>query len=152
MLDDRNDEVGADERPVIRLVARDFHKQVDEGIAALRTEPDVYARDHDLVHVTHATQADESGEARPDGERSIIAGTPKIHTMAPATLRVRLSHCARWEKPVRTKDGETWALCEPPRSIIEAIHAAKVWPGLRTLRGIIEAPSLRPDGTIPPRV
>jgi hypothetical protein len=130
-------------RPTIRLVTGELHESVDAGIGALRADPDIYERDHSLVHVTRATHTEQK-----ETEGGIIAGTPKIHTMALATLRVRLCKWACWERSVQTKDGFEWIRCEPTKSVVEGIGHAKQWLGLRSLKGIIEAPSLRPDGTV----
>ena len=130
-------------RPTIKLIPGDLHVHVEQGIHALRADPDVYERGHELVHVTRATVEEQEST---DG--AIVAGTPKIHTMAAATLRVRLCKWAQWLRGHVVRGVEEWVPCEPTRSVVDGLHAAKSWPGLRGLKGIIEAPSLRPDGTV----
>lgn len=128
------------DRPVIRLEVGELHKSVDRGTEALRADPDLYERGHALVHVTRASRKEQDSTGR-----AIIEGTPKIHTLALAALRVRLHRWARWERQDRRGD---WNPAEPSTHVVEGIAAAREWPALRSLKGIIEAPSLRPDGTV----
>jgi putative DNA primase/helicase len=130
-----------DERPAIRLVTGDLHGAIEQGIDALRADPDLYQRETTLVHVTHVTAEEEAGS---HGE--CREGTPQIHVMSVNTLRERLTRHARWFR--FNARSENWLPAEPPDHVVRGIADRKAWPRLRRLTGIIEAPSLRPDGSV----
>jgi hypothetical protein len=132
--------------PEIKMDGGELPANVADGVRALAADKDLYKRDHALVHVTHVTKAEEESGRRSDGEKTLVAGTPRIHGMHPDTLRVRLCQWARWMKyDKREKD---YVHAEPTDHIVGAIAHAKEWHDLRRLVGIIESPSLRPDGTV----
>lgn len=139
--------------PRIRIVTGKPHQWIAASIASLRADPDIFTRDTDLAHVTRTSEEESAASAWTDAKgrthRALVAGSPKIHTMTLATLRVRMARWARWEKPQKTKDGE-WedALIEPKKDHAEALRDEKVWPGLRRLVGVIETPFPRPDLSI----
>lgn len=139
-------------RPLIQIVLGHPEDAIAAATHALGSDPDLYVRDTDLVHVTRATDADQTESAWTDvqgRERfEVIAGTPRIHTMTLATLRVRMCVWASWERAKPTKEGFEWVRCEPTRQMAEEVRDERRWPGLRILNGIAEAPFLRPDGTV----
>ncbi|KYF87535.1 hypothetical protein BE17_07265 [Sorangium cellulosum] len=128
-----------DDRPVIRFVPAELPGAIEQGIAALRADPDLYQRENVLVHVTNAPDAGPSG-GDPAGS------SPQIHPIALDTLRERLTRRARWLR----LDGRTgeWKPTAAPDHVVRGILTRKHWPGIRHLTGILEAPSLRPDGTV----
>ncbi|WP_434048055.1 MULTISPECIES: hypothetical protein [Sorangium] len=131
----------ADGGPAIHIVPGKIHLAVRQGIEALRADPDLYQRETDLVHLTNVTAEDEVGTA---GE--FREGTPQIHVMSVNTLRERLSeHACCLRQNARSGN---WHPVDPPDNVVRAIADRKRWPGLRRLTGIIETPSLRPDGTV----
>lgn len=128
---------------------------IDAAECVLADDPDVYIRDYGLVHVTRVThlEAQASPDVRikeADGStslfKSLVAGTPRIHQMAPATLRERLTRVAIFEKWSKTQDD--WAPCLPSDPIVQGLHARKQWPHLRSIVGIAEAPFMRADGSV----
>jgi len=129
-----------DDRPTIRLVTGQLHDAIEQGIAALRADPDLYQRETTLVHVTQVTADEEAGT---QGE--FREGTPQIHVMSVNTLRERLTRYARWVR-FNARAGD-WVPAEPPNEVVRGIADRKGWP-LRRLTGILEAPSLRPDGSV----
>ncbi|HXX68437.1 MAG TPA: bifunctional DNA primase/polymerase, partial [Polyangiaceae bacterium] len=132
--------VDAEPRTPIRITTS-LHENVDAAIEALRTDTDLYQRDGKLVHVTRTT-ADEEERSR----RAFVEGSPQIREMEPATLCERLTRAASWEK--FDKRSRAWDAALPSERIVAAVHARKQWSGIRPIVGIIEAPTLRPDGTI----
>ncbi|MBX3222388.1 MAG: hypothetical protein KF795_17850 [Labilithrix sp.] len=126
-----------DGRALIR-VTEDICEVVDVGVGALRTDLEVYQRSGALVHVVRIAES-ESDAAK-------LLGSPQIRTMAHATLRERLAKVARWVK----YDGRSGGLkpCVPPNDVVNALAERGQWKGIRPLVGIIEAPSLRPDGSV----
>jgi hypothetical protein len=117
-----------DDRRPVRLGPA-LHVNVAEAIEALRDDPDLYARDGALVRITR-----EPGAA------------PVIRPHTAATLRVRLARFARFEKWEGGEEG-SYVPCLPPDAVTKGVLEAAEWEGIRVLVGIIEAPSLRPDGS-----
>lgn len=118
-----------DDRRPVRLGPA-LHRNVAEAIEALCDDPDIYARDGALVRITR-----EPGAA------------PVIRPHTAATLRVRLARYARFEKWEGGEEGE-WVQCLPPDQVTKGVLEAAEWDGIRVLVGIIEAPSMRPDGSV----
>lgn len=127
-----------DDRDVIRLTS-DLHVGVDEAVEALAADTDIYQRDGALVRVVRVA---ESEAAR---ERTTV-GTPQIRPTSLATLRERLTRVARFER-LDARSNE-WVPTVPQDRVVSAVHARGEWPGVRPLVGIIETPSMRPDGTL----
>lgn len=118
-----------DTRPAIR-VGSELHETCDEAVAALAADSTVYQRAGMLVHVTRTP-----GEA------------PIIRQVSAANLRERLSAYARWERASTKKLG-VWERCLPPDNVVQAVlDPGRAGARVRNLIGILEAPSLRPDGT-----
>jgi hypothetical protein len=81
-------------------------------------------------------------------------GTPRLCSISPAVLKERLAIAADWYAP-KEEEGETKGskvmgkkFANPPADVVANVHERKEWPGIRPIRGIIEAPALRPDFTI----
>lgn len=65
------------------------------------------------------------------------------------TLRENLARHVRFVRARRAKDGSLSDYeVEAPKSVVAALVAREEYPGVRVLTGVIEAPALRPDGTI----
>ncbi len=128
------------ERPLIRVAKGAGHVAVPAAVEALAAEPDIYERNGALVHVVGAA------EPRPGGRAILAPGTPIVRVMAPSTLWERCSRAAAWERfDGRSKE---WIASDPPAPIVSALISRGDYPGVRPLTGILEAPALRPDGTL----
>jgi hypothetical protein len=127
-------------RPKIQVTAGELHHAIDNGIRALRADPDLYHREHALTHVTRATLDDSAQDP------GVVAGSPQIHVIAIETLRERLTRYAIWES--FDSRSEEWVRRNPSDAIVRGIAARKQWPGIRRIVGVLETPSLRPDGTL----
>ncbi|WP_437647313.1 hypothetical protein [Sorangium sp. So ce362] len=128
-----------DTRPEIRL-GPELMQIVDRAIVAMRSDADVYQREGVLVHVVRTrTDLSEDGTFIP-------AGTPQIRPVALATLRERLTSVARWMR--LDKRSNLFVQVIPPDEVVQALLARGAWAGVRPLIGMIEAPSLRPDGSL----
>lgn len=127
-----------DGRPLVRITTQ-IETVMQQAIAALASEPDVYERDLELVHIVRAAEIEASRRA------NVPPDTPTIRRMHPATLRARLSRCAKWER-YDAKSGE-WVPAVPPDNVVIGIINEGQWPGIRSIAGIVEAPALRPDGS-----
>lgn len=107
--------------------------------AALDDDPDVYQRGGRLVQIAPAPRVKGKWLRN-------VEGSPSITEWTTTTLRARLSRRATWHvRDARTKRG--WKEDVPPewaaRLLIEGgPHTSPV------LSGIVEAPALRPDGSL----
>ena len=124
-------------RPVIRMTT-ELADIVDSTIAALAVDRDVYQRDAHLVHVLRVAEG--------DGDAAYVVGTPQIRRMGAATLRERLTRLARFQKIDGRSD--KWVSALPSQPLVDALLARGEYTGIRPLIGIIESPSIRPDGSI----
>ena len=125
-----------DDRPVVQLSTH-LADNVDAVMLALARDTDIYQRSRGLVHVV-GTKATDTG--------LFLEGTPQIREMQAATLRERLTRVVRFEKYNEKKKG--WVGALPSEAVVQALLARGDYPGIRPLVGIIEAPSMRPDGSI----
>lgn len=124
-------------KPVI-YVGTDEDRVVNEAIAAIVKLPNVYERGGLLVR----TASNDS-----TGDKRVIrreVGSPRIELIPMPWVEVLLSKAAEWRKPVRKK----WNAVTPPKWATAAVATAEAWPGARKLTGILETPTVRPDGTI----
>jgi putative DNA primase/helicase len=129
-----------DERPVIKLTA-DFHQAVDAAIEAVSGQEDVYKRANSLCRVVRHKQTDS-----PARGVKREPGAPIITRLTPATARTVISRVARfqgWNE--RKKD---WVGKAPPKDLAESVLGEQFYPKARELVGVIEAPTLRPDGSL----
>lgn len=140
------------EHPVIRLETGRPQDWIADSIASLRADPDIYTRDSDLAHVTRITVEEAAGSVWIDGrgreQRALVPGSPRIHTMTLATLRVRMARWATWTKPKLVKGIFEDIALEPSKDHAEALRDEARWPGLRRLVGVSETPFPRPDLSI----
>ena len=136
-------QIAQDSLPVIRAEAAKIAKSIDEACAALSTDPEVFVRSGKLVQVLHAKRATNL----PDRQLlcALIEGTPIVRQMSVATLRDRLSRVADFEK----SDAKgKWHPTHPHDHLVQGLRDRGEWGGIRELVGVIETPSMRPDGTI----
>lgn len=110
-------------RPTIFTNA-ELHKTVAKASRALSQNLGVFSRGTELVRVVG---------------RDISPHT--IHS-----LRVELSRSARWVG--ETPSGISKSLAAPPDSVVCGIADAGTWENMRELEGVIDAPTLRPDGSL----
>jgi len=122
-------------RPDVKCTVR-VHEVTDAMISVLRRDEDLYQRADELVHVL-----------RHDGDDSRFSpGTPLVRGAPLSWLVDRVSahgRCVSWSSKA---DG--WVMCPPPVARVQAVRERGEWDGIRHLEGVIEAPSLRADGTI----
>ncbi len=126
-------------RPTVP-VTTDLSAVADQAVAVLDGDPDrrIYQRAGLLVRVAAAHS--ES----PTGGVSRSVGAPVIARAPRAWIREELSRAARWERS--KADGGSSAVA-PPVWVAETIEARDRWP-FPELAGVIEAPTMRADGTI----
>jgi putative DNA primase/helicase len=130
-----------DERPEVRIdqdVGRNVDALDDALGAADRT---LYHRARRLVHVLPAVNV-----------LGVADETPVIREMtAPALLThiARRVDCRKWLKNEDGERGGEWRIAPAPhRTAVEPLLAQGHWRSIKPLRAIVEAPTLRPDGTV----
>ena len=150
MLSPESQNVTQPKKPTINVT----HKLLDnssEAVAALSRDENIYQRETKLVFVTRVTreQSDDSPEIMGDDghtHRQLVEGSPQICEMETPTLRERLSDVANFQK--WNKKTEEYVPIVPTDEIVGAVRKRANWPGIRSLIGIVETPTLRPDGKI----
>jgi hypothetical protein len=133
-------DTATEDRPTIRVTA-DFHVAVFHAAQAIARHPDVYTRTGELARVIRhpGSDPDEKGIHR-------AAGSPVIVPMDSDTARVWLSMAARFERfDARDKD---WRTIPPSRDIAGSVLGLRSYPDGRELVGVVESPTLRPDGSL----
>lgn len=132
----------SDQRPVIRWVGGEIRKILDQAEAALLGDTkgeSIYQRGGILVRVIRKDATSRARLRRSPGALSILP-------VEAITMRVRFTEAARWER----FDGRSHEWC-PINCPVEVASAYMAEGGnwhLPTLLGVIEAPTLRPDGSI----
>ena len=115
---------------------------VDRAIQSLSRNADtIYQRGGLLVHVIHE-KSKLRGVVRPEN-------APQIAPLKQATLREELSRTAKfWKVKGAGTEHEELQQTRPPDFIVKAVEARNQWEGIPPLEGVIECPTLRPDGTV----
>jgi hypothetical protein len=125
-----NDTVPADGRTTIRVTS-DIHTAVDIAITTLEGAPGLYSRGRSLVQVLR-TKHDDVG--------------PTIREMPMSIVRTLLS-----SRGVYVKHNPSTGMpssVEVPDAVVAAVKDQGVWSTVPQLTGLLEAPSMRPDGSI----
>jgi hypothetical protein len=133
---------GSGERPII-VITPEEHEVNDQAAAALARDPTVFQRAGvGLVHVVRdPRQLVKNLITRPPN-------TPRIVLLAPALVRDRLSKVAVFVARVEGKEGEREVRRPPPAFCVSATAARGQYDGIPVLEGVVDAPVLRPDGSI----
>jgi hypothetical protein len=137
-------------KPVIR-VTHEVFDNATESIEALRRDDDIYQRETKLVFVTRVSRDQSEGSDQITGDdgqmhRELVEGSPQICEMSTPTLRERLSKVASFQK--WNNKIQEYVPFIPTDEIVGAVRKRAKWPGIRSLIGIVETPTLRPDGKI----
>jgi hypothetical protein len=123
----------------ILVVPGELHQMVAKAEAVLGRRGDTFQRGPLLVRV--ARLAETGGAMRR------TAGALGIVPLDKATLRVRLTESATFEKQDGRSNG--WRPIDCPKDVAEALLVAVgMWPSIPPLVGIVEAPTLRADGSV----
>jgi hypothetical protein len=121
-------------RPEVEVLDRDLNELTHEVLQILEdanNPPVIYCRDGVLVRVRTGNGIER----------------PTIKELTEATLRARMVEVAQFGYWHITKKEQTWVPRVPSRELVQNILAQSDWH-FPTLTGIIEAPCIRPDGTI----
>lgn len=129
------------EGPTIRITA-DLVNVIDQALEAIGARPDlnVFVRARMLVTIERDGSMPETWLRRPPGE-------PVIVPIKTTYTREILARCAAWESVKKGRNGPTIEPCLPPMWVADHVLARMKWP-LRYLDAVVEAPTLRTDGSI----
>jgi hypothetical protein len=129
-----------DDRPKI-VITTEEHRVNEAALDALSRDQQLYQHGGTLVYVV-------SG-GKKVGAVSRPADCPRIATLPAPVLRERLTRAVRFMTVVGTNNGRSEIVdAHPPAWSVKAIHTRGIYPGIRPLKGIVEVPILRADGTI----
>jgi putative DNA primase/helicase len=123
--------------PYVLVRGGNRHEAADAGLAALFSSgAEFFVRDKVLVRI---------GQIKAKSADGSTVLVPSVIPVNAAILGRALGQAIRWEKSGR--DDEIMTI-DPPREIVEQIAAmTDAWP-FPPLRGLIDTPTLRPDGSI----
>lgn len=137
-------ETDGDDRPEIRVVNGEMPRVLDEADKALGArDPTIYAQHSRLVRIV-SFDADEA-----DGEKRLHRrpGSIVIQQVMSAHLVDRLAYVARWKR-FDSRVGD-WVATDVPKKIADSFVArAGSWKHVPPLTGVVEAPTLRMDGSV----
>jgi hypothetical protein len=127
------------------VIGTDVERVTDEALLALaESGAEVYHRGGVLVQVV----ADEATVAGV----TYTKGTPRLAPIGPARLLELMSSSARWCKiETRGQKGDEPRAPKPampPGWAVKTVTERGRWPMLKRVASVIEAPVLRPDGTV----
>lgn len=127
----RREALSAGSRDVRPLIATgpNLHEDIAASLDALASDEELYRANGKLVRVIQC-----------DG------GEPQIVEHTTATMRARLTEFAHFQGYSPAKMEYTDIL--PPDPVTNAILDLGKWPTIRRLSGVIESPTMRPDGTV----
>lgn len=124
---------------------REWHALVEDAATALgKSSDDVYSRDGSLVDAG-PLDVYQGG----DGKRRKASGVG-IRVLPVSEVQRQLSRCATWlERKYDKKSGKSWdKQIDPSQSLAQAVaNATTAWKHIRPLVGVLDTPTIRPDGT-----
>jgi hypothetical protein len=127
-------------------VSPDLAVVTDAAVEALGRHPEVYQRQGiGLARIIEAVEP--PGVTESQLQRLPPAGSMVIEAVQHATVNEWLTTVARWVG--KDKRGNECQV-QPQKPVVAAVVARRVYPAktVRPLMGVIEAPSLRPDGEV----
>lgn len=128
----RDDEADGDFLPVVQL-GPDQAACNDEVVEQLHRCEGLYQRMGRLVRVWEPA----AGE---------FSNAPSIDLLTTGTLQEEITRVVDIQRYDKTQN--EWVRTGPPSWMVAAVHDRKCWPGVPVLRGIVNFPVLRPDGSI----
>jgi hypothetical protein len=132
----------ADPRPRIVVYGGSLADNIQQlRNALMESNAELYIRGVDLVCLAQSTvETGSTGLTRP-------AGAPIITAVTEHRLMEFAAAAAAWFKPDGRKDGEHVPV-NPPMQLIRTYMAGASERGHRPLRGVVESPIMRQDGSI----
>jgi hypothetical protein len=116
---------------------------VDQVVEALAGDADLYQRSPpgELVRVVMAAEDDAKGARAP-----MRARQPFVQVLPLPALWEHVSRAVVLLK--FSKRENDWLPTDPPKDHLQALLSRQSWVGIRQFSGIVETPTMRPDGSI----
>ncbi len=128
-------------------VNHEWHRVVEEAIAALANDHDLYRRGEALVTVCQ--EAADTVRLTGRTAMSNALGSPRVVDLSDANIGCRLTRQASLFQWKKSKSGEDETVdARPPDWLLKAIATRRYWPGIRNLAAVAECPFPRPDGSL----
>jgi hypothetical protein len=125
---------------VIVEVSNDEHTVNQKVIDVLKDDSELYQRGSDFVRVVT--------DARPsDGIRRAMCVTRIVIVTLPY-LRDRICRLIDFRKLTAAKDGPELKPVNVPNWCVQGVGAARYWPEIRPISGVITTPVVREDGSL----
>jgi hypothetical protein len=129
-----------DQRPVERLAGGWLHKTVERCERSLGKASNVYQRGPMLVRVVRRMDPSSGDIRRANGSLGIVPYDVP-------TMRLQLNERILFNR--YDKRSQEWHPADCPKEVAEALNSAiGAWPSIPPLLGIVEAPTLRSDGSV----
>jgi hypothetical protein len=123
-------------RVVVDLNESRVANEVISKLAVLEGEQAVYQRGGILVSIVKVEDKD------------VPAGTLKISSLPYPIIRERIVVAAELGEERETEEGLKFVPIRPPKWLIDAVANRGEYSGIRPLCGIVQTPTIRPDGSI----
>ena len=129
-----------DPRPVI-VISTDEPKVNEAAISALAADPGIYSRNQRLVTILGAVPKTKTHKSL-----DLPVETPIVHNLCQAVVQERMAGSAQWVGfDARSQE---MVPKHPPGWSVAALAGRGAWPQIRPLRGIVDYPIVRADGTV----
>lgn len=137
-FDEPDEEPDWTDKPIIRVVASELPRVVDEAEHALmQARLPIFTRAENLVEPIQDQVAID---------RRRVTMVARLRTLPPAALTDQLAQVARFQRyDERRKD---WVNIDPPPKVAETLLAREGHWRLPSVAGVVTTPCLRPDGTL----
>jgi hypothetical protein len=122
------------------LITTEEDKVNDQAVAALASDPELYRLGYVLATIL------QEGDS-PRGVEYTDGPPPQITPIEAATLRERMAKTAIWKMAKMRGDRTEVIPAHPPAWSVSAVLKRGIWP-VRPIVGVIEAPTIRRDGSI----
>jgi hypothetical protein len=126
-------------------ITTEEYRVTQEAAETLPGTPNLYQRSNMLVEIQRASAAGGAvgGVSRPEG-------SIRIMPVSKPTLREHVSTRADFVRCVENKKKNTWewVSAHAPGWTIDQLYDRRYWPGVAHLEGVIECPTMRPDGSL----
>jgi hypothetical protein len=133
-------------RVEIRVTTR-RHEVLEQTIAALRRDPELYCRGASLGIVI--AEDHDTAELIGGIDLKNARGTLRFSPLATSVLGCRLTRIASFYKAARDEHGEMTATdIHPPDWLVPAVAEHHYWPGVPHLRTITGCPYILADGSL----
>ena len=124
------------------------HKEnltIQAAAAALPSSTKIFQRSGSLVRIIREAKKPPKPHSRDLGI-TVAENSPRIELLPKPVLRTEI--CLLSDILAFNSKKKSWEPAHPTEWLVNGLYHAGEWPGLRPLRGIVETPVIRSDGSI----